>query len=214
MLYSKRLLELSKKYAEAKNIVGDIIMSFNRQMKIQNDKLEISSRKLNVLFSRSESFIKRLQEQEERVQTLAEKAEAPPSVDKALIRIENLENKLKEVMSKENAVLGKIAEIEKKRSRSREREPRIESAIPIKREKALAPLTETELIALKFLAVKGDKTTPEIREQIGLSREHTARLMKKLYEDGYLERRTNKIPFIYHLKDEMQKILKKPEQKS
>jgi hypothetical protein len=35
--------------------------------------------------------------------------------------------------------------------------------------------------------------------------------MKKLYEDGYLERDTNKIPFKYSVKKEMEKLLKKSE---
>jgi len=44
-----------------------------------------------------------------------------------------------------------------------------------------------------------------------LSREHTARLMKKLYEAGYVERETKKIPFEYRIKNEMKKLLKKAE---
>jgi hypothetical protein len=35
--------------------------------------------------------------------------------------------------------------------------------------------------------------------------------MKKLYESGYLERDTNKIPFKYSVKKEMEKLLKKTE---
>jgi len=46
---------------------------------------------------------------------------------------------------------------------------------------------------------------------VKLSREHTARLMKKLYEEGYLERETGKIPFKYTVKKEMEKLLSKPE---
>jgi hypothetical protein len=46
---------------------------------------------------------------------------------------------------------------------------------------------------------------------VKLSREHTARLMKKLYEEGYLERETSKIPFKYSVKKEMEKFLKKTE---
>ena len=83
--------------------------------------------------------------------------------------------------------------------------------IPIKREKALSPLTETELIVLETLAIEGFKTTSDIRNKIKLSREHTARLMKKLYEKGYLERETGKIPFRYSIKTEMKKFLAKAE---
>ncbi len=62
-----------------------------------------------------------------------------------------------------------------------------------------------------MLSMEGPKTAPEIKERVQLSREHTARLMKKLYEKGYLERETGKIPFKYSLKKEMGKFLKKTE---
>ena len=84
--------------------------------------------------------------------------------------------------------------------------------IPIKRDKAMAALTDTELTVLEMLFMEGPKTAPEIKERVQLSREHTARLMKKLYEKGYLERETGKIPFKYSLKKEMEKILEKTEQ--
>lgn len=70
-------------------------------------------------------------------------------------------------------------------------------------------MTQTELSVLEVLANEGKKTAPEIRSKISLTREHTARLMRKLYEDGYLERNTGKIPYAYSLKDEMHKILRK-----
>ncbi|MCW4043605.1 MAG: hypothetical protein NWE90_07780, partial [Candidatus Bathyarchaeota archaeon] len=63
----------------------------------------------------------------------------------------------------------------------------------------------------EILALEGPKIAPQIKEKIELSREHTARLMKKLYEEGYLERDTNKIPFKYYIKKEMEKLLKKSE---
>jgi DNA-binding Lrp family transcriptional regulator len=62
---------------------------------------------------------------------------------------------------------------------------------------------------LKLLADDSPKTAPEIREEIKLTREHTARLMKKLYEEGYLERSTQKIPYTYRIKKEMLKLLEK-----
>jgi DNA-binding Lrp family transcriptional regulator len=59
--------------------------------------------------------------------------------------------------------------------------------------------------------MEGAKTAPEIKDRVHLSREHTARLMKKLYEEGYVERETGKIPFKYNIKKEMAKLLKKTE---
>ena len=83
----------------------------------------------------------------------------------------------------------------------------VRPAIPLKREKALAPLTPTELRVLEILSTEGDKTVREIKNRIGLTREHTGRLMKSLYDKGYVERRTDKIPYVYRIKKEMENIL-------
>ena len=93
-------------------------------------------------------------------------------------------------------------------------EIRTEPVIPIKRDKAMAALTDTEIVVLEFLSAEGSKTAPEIKEKVKLSREHTARLMKKLYEEGYLERETGKIPFKYSVKKEMENLLNKQESQS
>ena len=75
----------------------------------------------------------------------------------------------------------------------------------------MSALTETEVVVLEMLSAEGPKTAPEIKDRVRLSREHTARLMKKLYEKGYLERATGKIPFKYSIKEEMKKFLNKAE---
>jgi DNA-binding MarR family transcriptional regulator len=81
------------------------------------------------------------------------------------------------------------------------------SPIPLRRESALASLTETELKILEILAQQGEKTAIQIRNEIKLTREHTARLMKKLYVSDYVERRTDRTPYVYRLKKEMETLL-------
>jgi DNA-binding MarR family transcriptional regulator len=120
-------------------------------------------------------------------------------------------NEVLDIKETQDRVMKKLVEIEKSKQEAYASEVKIEAAIPIKKEKALEPLTETELMVLETIGKEGEKTAPEIREKIGLTREHTARLMKKLYKDGYLERDTHKMPYIYRLKEEMKKILKKRE---
>ena len=90
-------------------------------------------------------------------------------------------------------------------------ESREEPVIQLRRDKAIGSLTYTEIALLEMLSKEGAKTAPEIKNTVKLSREHTARLMKKLYEGGYVERETGKIPFRYSVKKEMEKLLRKPE---
>ena len=57
--------------------------------------------------------------------------------------------------------------------------------------------TPTELQVLTLLANEGPKSAPEIGKFVGRSREHTARLMKKLFDEGYVRRDQTRIPFRY-----------------
>jgi len=71
--------------------------------------------------------------------------------------------------------------------------------------------TPTELQVLTLLANEGPKSAPEIGRAVARSREHTARLMKKLYEEGYIRRDQTRIPFRYSLVDKIKGGFKKPE---
>jgi hypothetical protein len=71
--------------------------------------------------------------------------------------------------------------------------------------------TPTELQVLTLLVAEGPKSAPEIGQAVGRSREHTARLMKKLYEEGYIRRDQTRIPFRYSVVDRIKQAVKKPE---
>lgn len=70
---------------------------------------------------------------------------------------------------------------------------------------ALTNLTETERQVLQILAKEGQKPAPELKTIIGRTREHTARLMKKLFNEGYVERDVSKIPFTYKISEKIRK---------
>lgn len=210
VLYRKRISEAQREYSQARTIIEDIIVSFNRQLRAHEDQFEASASKISSLSGDDALLAQRVSKWEGRVRALAESS----SRWEALVtRVDALESDLGATKS---SLLQKISELGKRQKQERiaPTAVSIESAIPIKREDALAPLTETELKVLELLAIEGGKTSPEIKETIKLSREHSARLMKKLYQAGYLERNSSRIPFTYSLKEEMRKILRRPEQKS
>lgn len=60
--------------------------------------------------------------------------------------------------------------------------------------------TETEARVLHLL-VGGPKTSAEIKEQVGRSREHTARLMKAMFERGLVVRNDRHKPYVYEITD-------------
>lgn len=71
----------------------------------------------------------------------------------------------------------------------------------------LAPLTPTERRTLEILRVEGAKGAPELGKRLKKSREHTSRLMKKLYMEGYVSRESNRAPFRYRLNDMVRSAL-------
>jgi predicted HTH transcriptional regulator len=123
-----------------------------------------------------------------------------------------LESKIEDIETSQETLKVKVAGFEEQIQKfTLTPDIRVEPVMPIKRDKAMAALTYTEIAVLELLSAEGPKTAPEIKERVHLSREHTARLMKKLYEEGYLEREVGKIPFSYSIKTEMEKLLKKTE---
>lgn len=76
---------------------------------------------------------------------------------------------------------------------------------------ALSRLTPTELKALQLLVMEGPLPSPNIGRTVGKSREHTARLMKRLYEQGYVDRETSRIPYRYKLNEKIRGVLEKRE---
>ena len=59
-------------------------------------------------------------------------------------------------------------------------------------------LDGTELSVIKLLSIK-PRSSVEIKELIGKTREHAARLMKALFDSGLVTRDTSKKPFVYQL---------------
>ncbi|KPV62069.1 MAG: MarR family protein [Candidatus Bathyarchaeota archaeon BA2] len=214
VLYYRRIRRVSEEYEEAKGVVDDIVISFNRQFQKQEDRLSIAIHETEVVSFEGKKIVDKMEKQDRRLADLAGKIEAVSEIKQNLsTQIEKVDKKVNGLIASQERLVQRIVKIEKVGYKAPISEAKIEAAIPIKKEKALAPLTETELAVLEILAKEGGKTAPEIRERIGLTREHTARLMKKLYGDGYLERDTRKMPYTYRLKEEMLKILKKREAK-
>lgn len=201
IMYYKRIKKAREEYEKARTAVSDIVVSFNRQLQRQEENLSALSHKTEVLSVNSTNITDKLEEHGIRLGKLSTKVAKFPPTDRELsAEIQELKKHVETLAKTHEETMQRVAEIP---------ETRIEAAIPIKKERALAPLTETELLVLEILADEGKKTAPEIKDSIRLTREHTARLMKKLYVSGYVERDETKMPYAYRVKEEMRRILKK-----
>ncbi len=196
-LQAYRLKRITQEYKKSKSLLSDIILSFNDQLRKNEARIEkiesvIESSLKEEKISEFKSTVLKL---ESEVQKIKDAMTQELSSIRENIRL--LDERLKS--------LGQ--ELESRKNVEISEEP-IESAIPIKRESVLSSLNETELKVLKFLADEGKKTALQIRDRFNFSREHSARLLKKLYENGYLERETSSKPFLYGIKKEMLNLLK------
>jgi len=214
-LYYRRIMTLRQEYERAKGIVGDIVVGVDSQFQRQNEVVLFVAQEVETASAENKKVANKIEGVERQLADFADVVgEVPQMEEKFSGQLEEMMSEVEGIKEAQDNVMRKLVEVEKLKQEAYVPEAQIEAAIPIRREKALEPLTETELMVLETIGREGEKTAPEIREKIGLTREHTARLMKKLYKDGYLERDTHKMPYVYQLKEEMQKILKRREAKT
>ena len=86
-----------------------------------------------------------------------------------------------------------------------------EAPVGVVTKETLTRLSPTEKSVLELL-IRGPKAAPEIGRLVGKSREHTARMMKSLFEQGFVEREANRQPYQYRLNDKVGEVLGRPSQ--
>jgi len=211
--YYRQIRKAQKEYEKAKEAVEDIVLSFNRELKREADRLEIIAYKVEGNSAKADTGLKRIDNIEKKVAPLEiQLGTISENNVKVLSRVTDADTKIRDIEASQETLKTKITGLEEQVQKfAAAPEVRSGPVIPIRRDKAMAALTDTEVTVLEMLSAEGSKTAPEIKDRVQLSREHTARLMKKLYEEGYLERETGKIPFRYSVKKEMEKFLKRAE---
>jgi hypothetical protein len=218
--YYRQIRKAQKEYEKAKGAVEDIVLSFNRELKRESERLELIAYKVEGSLAKSDTGLKKIDNIEKKIlpfenqiSSITQITQNNSSISTAL---SGLDVKIKDLETTQENLKLKISGFEDQIQKISIMPPEFRNepsmpVIPIKRDKAMAALTTTEIAVLEMLVSEGSKTAPEIKDRVQLSREHTARLMKKLYEGGYLEREVGKIPFRYSIKKEMEKLLKKTE---
>ena len=84
---------------------------------------------------------------------------------------------------------------------------RVDAPIPVQGDDILQQLTDTEMEVLEMIVDLGEGTVPEIRDRIDRTREHTARLLKKLYDKGFIDRNTSGMPYRYSIRKEIRDVI-------
>jgi len=123
----------------------------------------------------------------------------------------NLESKCQELEKSLASILTQhkqiLHDLENLRSRPAALPPQPRAAL--EENPVLDRLTPTERETLQILK-DGPLRAPELGRRVNKSREHMARLMKKLYQEGYVDRETDRPPFRYKLNDKLLSSLGAP----
>jgi DNA-binding MarR family transcriptional regulator len=138
-----------------------------------------------------------------------ERAEIRSSRLQTLKRLEEALNSNKRVLAEVENLKAKVASLPLRTVA--EPSPRRKNLGGIvTQENLLSTLTPTERATLEILNGEGSKAAPELGQRLGKSREHTSRLMKKLYLEGYVDRESNRAPFRYRLTETARSALQSP----
>jgi len=193
-IYYRRIKEAQEEYEQSKDVIRSVSAGFARQV---------------TRIARSIQGFEGIASEAHHVAS-----EALQVSQDALDTVKRDENTLKEFSNRfdtnEKAITDMREEIKElsKRPLVVPRSARVDAPIPLEQRAVLGQLTPTEFEVLSILDDMGEGTGPEIRERIQKTREHTARLLKKLYEMGFIDRNTSGMPYRYNVRKEIEDLIK------
>jgi dihydropteroate synthase len=201
--YYNKVLDAQKEYAVAKQLVSNIVLTFRKRVNEQNTKVD------NILYDIEElqSSIEKRRKQEiyfqDNINDIIKSVTSVFTINKKLVDNFIVMNTKIDKLKTTDKILYDTLELFKKEQKELLQKPILK--LPSDQRKSFVKLTRTEIQIIQILLSEGAKTAPKIMDEINKTREHTSRLMKKLWQEGYIERDTNSIPFIYRPTKELKK---------
>jgi chromosome segregation ATPase len=198
-----KIIHATKEYNESKQLVSNIIFTFRKRIDEQNEKIDNSTYDIEELQSSIENSKKQEKYFQERLNNLITSVISTVLTDKKLVdNLLIINDKIVKLKSTDEVLYDSIESLKKE-----QKEALIKPILKLPPDQGsnLVKLTRTERQVIQILLSEGAKTAPMIMEAIGKTREHTSRLMKKLWQEGYIERDTNNMPFTYRPTKELKK---------
>ena len=208
VVYRRTLLQTMEEYEKAKVVLRELIVTLH---KIKGGKRD--SKMLKVFNEKTMQATKieapgKFEELEKKLVTLTNQLKSSSASDRELTtRVMEIQKEVQNITKTQNAFQKRINSFNEKIQQT----PRLEGKETIiqTEDLLLSRITETERWVLRMLVEEGSLTAPKVEKKIGKTREHTARLMKKLWQEGYIERDTHRMPFSYRPTKKLKKLLKK-----
>ena len=188
----QRVVMAQEEYEDSKDAVRNISSGFTRQVKRMESELDrIESEALQAKYMANETMNSGQGTGDATLKGLEKVKELSDRVDTIETSIESMRGDLQKIASQPRIV----------------QQVPVTAPIPVEGDNILQQITGTELEVLKMIVDLGEGTVPEIKDVIGKTREHTARLLKKLYEKGYIDRNTSSMPYRYRIRKEIRELI-------
>ena len=192
-LFYQRIKMAQTEYEDSKGIIRNITSGFTRQVKrMESDLDRLERETLQAKYMASEAISAKQGDSEATLAGLEKVKELSDRVDGIEESIDAMKKDLSKLASQPRVIVPQGA---------------VDAPIPVQGEDILQTLTDTELEVLKMIVDFGEGAVPEIKEQIQKTREHTARLLKKLYDKGFIDRNTNSMPYRYSIRKEIRDLI-------
>jgi len=192
-LFYQRIKMAQTEYEDSKGIIRNITSGFTRQVKrMESDLDRLERETLQAKYMASEAISAKQGDSEATLAGLEKVKELSERVDGIEESIDAMKKDLSKLASQPRVIVPQGA---------------VDAPIPVQGEDILQTLTDTELEVLKMIVDFGEGTVPEIKAQIQKTREHTARLLKKLYDKGFIDRNTNSMPYRYSIRKEIRDLI-------
>ena len=183
IIYYKKIKRIKEEYESKEDIVKSITLGIARSIYSNIKNIENTIMKLRTDIN--EAMIKS---------------------EKALETSETTSQDMEKIFKRMDEIERMLIEVNERIVR---KPVKIEAPIPIDDREILDGLNDTELKILMILDELEEGTVPEIKKRINKTREHTARMLKKLYDKGFIDRNTSSIPYRYYLRKEVKEIIRR-----
>jgi len=208
--FYSRVRIVSEEYKEAKEIVGMIVLAFRGELQQQSQRLNEISKEITLLKA-VRATKKDIQDDEiisEVTKLKKNLTQMERSSQSTTQELEQLKEKIEELLRAQKQVKTQLEMLDE-RYRGLLPETEAKQMTPIVPDTILSHLHSTEIEILHMLITEGPKSAKEIQQRIGKTREHAARLMKKLYDQGLVEREEKKRPYLYMASKKIKELVKK-----
>jgi predicted transcriptional regulator/uncharacterized protein YukE len=198
-----RRLDISRtSYGEAKQMLSAMVCSLSKRIE-QNEMLTKEVSEQLQILSANQARLSVGEHNSDEQGLLGFMQDWMENVKRVIQKVDGLEKNLKSVEQNVQEVRIRVDQLD---DAERRRAGTSVTPVGVVTEYTLAKLSPTEKGVLELL-VGGAKGAPEIAQLMTKSREHTGRLMKSLFEQGFVEREASRQPYEYRLNCKVKEVI-------